>query len=265
MDLSNFKPEVWTTSSNSALKVSLVGKDGAVQFTPTFTYPIFGESEQIFGYKDLTIHLAFDSVTFKPFVNVKYSSKLDTDETEDVEKKLLDVLPKDDDVIVKDEVKWVDSFEAEQSGGYSLPPDKYEIEEYEIDGENYAVFKTNLTKSKDLKKLHRRVQIFSLLFIEAASYIDEDDSNWDVFWLFNKTTKQCIGYVTAYMYWNYANASQFDRDNYTKHFRGKISQFLIFPPYQGKGHGSKLYQAIFSHWLNATNVIELTVEDPNES
>lgn len=46
--------------------------------------------------------------------------------------------------------------------------------------------------------------------------------------------------------------------------RSRISQFVIIPPYQGKGSGARLYSTIFKHYLDAKQTIEITVEDPNE-
>lgn len=46
--------------------------------------------------------------------------------------------------------------------------------------------------------------------------------------------------------------------------RERISQFLILPPYQRMGHGPLLYNTMFSHLIAPDNVLELTVEDPNE-
>lgn len=259
MSIADFQPAIWTNSSNSALKISLVS-DNAIQFSPVFTYPIYGDSEQIYGYQDLIIHLAFDSVTFKPFLNVKYSAKLD-EGTDDVQGKLLNYLPKDD-VVLKDEAKWVDCFQKERET-YTLPPQDCLIDEYVLDGETFAVYRTKVT-DPSTKKLHRRIQIFSLLFIEAASYIDQDDPNWEIFWLFSKDHKQCTGYVTTYKLWHYTGAANFDKSEDLKH-RARVSQFIILPPYQGKGHGSHLYEALFSYWIKDDSVTEVTVEDPNES
>ncbi|EDO17508.1 hypothetical protein Kpol_1058p45 [Vanderwaltozyma polyspora DSM 70294] len=258
MSISDFKPELWTTSSNNALKISLVGEN-AVQFSPTFTYPIFGDSEQIFGYQDLVIHLVFDSVTFKPFMNVKYSKKIDN-EADDIQGKLLKFLPKDD-IIVKDEEKWVDAFEEEQKS-YKFLNDEFKIGEYSIGDDEFVVYKAGI-KDKFINKFHQRIQIFSLLLIEAASYIDDSDPNWELVLSFNKKTKQCVGFVTVYKYWKYEGFKEFDNDD-NSHYRGKISQFLVFPPYQGKGHGSNLYQSIYNTWKNDSSITELVVEDPNE-
>ncbi|CCE62718.1 hypothetical protein TPHA_0D00750 [Tetrapisispora phaffii CBS 4417] len=259
MSINDFKPEVWTSSSNGALKVSLV-TENAVTFSPQFTYPIYGDSEQIFGYKDLTIHLVFDAITLKPFVNVKYSQKLDED-ADDIEAKLLEFLPKDD-IIIKDEAKWISAFEKERIE-YALPPDKFKISEYKIENDEYVVYKVPLG-NEQTKKMHLRIQILSLLYIEAASYIEADDPNWEIVWSFNKNTKECAGYVTTYRYWKYKGGKNFDENDNLK-YRGKISQFLVLPPYQGKGHGSKIYSAIYNNWLTDSTIAELTVEDPNES
>ncbi|CAR21111.1 histone acetyltransferase catalytic subunit HAT1 [Lachancea thermotolerans CBS 6340] len=258
-DASDLRPEAWTVSSNTAVKLSFVDEEGAVQFTPTFTYPIYGDSEQIFGYQDLQILLAFDSVTFKPFCNVKFGAKLaDTDDN--VQDKLLKYLP-DGDVIVKDEIAWVDTFNKERES-FTLPDESKKVASYSREGHNFAVYKVDL-HDDNVKKLHRRMQIFTLFLIESASYIDEGDEGWELYMSFNTGNKQCVGYSTTYKYWKYMGARNFDSTDKTFQ-TGKISQFLVFPPYQGVGHGSELYNAIINDWLADTKVIEITVEDPNE-
>lgn len=261
---SDLRPEAWTISSNEALTVSLVDSEGAVKFHPAFTYPIYGDSEQIFGYQGLNINLAFDSITFKPFVSVKFEKKLNAD-VDDVEKLLLNKLP-DGDTIVGDEALWVDAFEKEQEQ-FELPANNYFVEDYSVhgNGDKFAIYMVPLSEPS-IKKFHRRIQIFTLLFIEAASYIDESDTNWELFLIFNKNTRQCIGYATTYKFWLYQGAHDFEKSNPEEpNTRAKISQFIIFPPYQGKNHGSHLYSAIMSRWLNERSISEITVEDPNES
>jgi histone acetyltransferase 1 len=46
--------------------------------------------------------------------------------------------------------------------------------------------------------------------------------------------------------------------------RARISQFIILPPYQGKGIGALLYDTIFNLYMADTATKEITVEDPNE-
>lgn len=47
--------------------------------------------------------------------------------------------------------------------------------------------------------------------------------------------------------------------------RLRLSQFVILPPYQHLGHGSRLYSALFKNMLGRDGVAELTVEDPAEA
>ncbi|KAL6939127.1 hypothetical protein ACO0OL_000751 [Hanseniaspora opuntiae] len=65
-ELENFKPEAWIANATSSTTISLVDSEEGqlASFKPSFTYPIFGEAEQVFGYKDLEIILAFDSKNF---------------------------------------------------------------------------------------------------------------------------------------------------------------------------------------------------------
>lgn len=270
----DFQPTNWQVSSNEALKISLIEKDesaGAIQFHPAFTYPIFGEEEMIYGFKDLVIHLVFDSITYKPFLNVKYSEKLndEVDAQKDIIKKISDFLPTDD-LIIKDEVKWIDSF-MEERKSFQVPSSGVKIGEYTKDNEQYGVYEFPLGRiikenSNDpIIQFWRRFQTFTILYIEAATYINlEDESNWVVYLTFNEQDKNCIGFCTTYKYWDYTNGKDFDLNKEHK-FKARISQFLILPPYQNKGHGSELYKVMFQHWNNDKTISEITVEDPNES
>ncbi|KAL9080635.1 MAG: hypothetical protein Q9157_000611 [Trypethelium eluteriae] len=47
--------------------------------------------------------------------------------------------------------------------------------------------------------------------------------------------------------------------------RERISQFLIFPPFRGRAHGTQLYNAMISLFLADPSCLEITVEDPNEA
>lgn len=44
-------------------------------FHPQFTYPIFGDEEQIFGYKGLIIRLRFTAHDLRPHVHISYDEK----------------------------------------------------------------------------------------------------------------------------------------------------------------------------------------------
>jgi len=44
-------------------------------FHPQFTYPIFGDEEQIFGYKGLVIRLRFAAHDLRPHVHISYDER----------------------------------------------------------------------------------------------------------------------------------------------------------------------------------------------
>ena len=270
----DFQPKNWQVSSNEALKISLIQAEegaGAVQFAPAFTYPIFGDEELIYGFKDLVIHLVFDSVTFKPFLNVKYSAKAgeDVNAQRDVLDKITPFLPAGD-FVEKDEGQWVDAFMQERQA-FDIGALGTRVDEYTRDSTTYGIYKAPLGRlavedpQGPLVRFWKRIQILTLLFIEAATYISlEDEPDWDLYLTFNETDKTLVGLCTAYKYWDYRDAQSFDASATTQ-YKEKISQFMVLPPYQGQGHGSALYQSIYAEWFGDARVTELPVEEPNES
>lgn len=65
-------------------------------FHPKFTYPIFGDEEQIFGYQNLKINLRYNAIDMRPHLSFTYSKKFkaigDT-EPADIEEALRPFLP----------------------------------------------------------------------------------------------------------------------------------------------------------------------------
>ncbi|CCJ28525.1 unnamed protein product [Pneumocystis jirovecii] len=116
----------------------------------------------------------------------------------------------------------------------------------------------------NVKKIIDNLQIFSLFFIEGASYIDIEDFKWNIFLLYEKRRLvnssgyyHFIGYSTVYSYYWYSRES-FDN------IRTRIAQFIILPPFQKQGHGGKFYDALYIYFLSDPKVQEITVEDPSE-
>lgn len=51
---------------------------------------------------------------------------------------------------------------------------------------------------------------------------------------------------------------------YPFHTRPRISQALVLPPFQRLGLGAQLLQAIYSHFISVSTVVDITVEDPSD-
>lgn len=86
-----------------------------------------------------------------------------------------------------------------------------------------------------------------------------------------------VGYATTYRWWFYKpedgeHTVQDGPFPYPEEIRFstlparlRIAQFLILPPHQNSGHGSHLYNTIHTAAVDDPTIVELTVEDPNES
>jgi histone acetyltransferase 1 len=132
---------------------------------------------------------------------------------------------------------------------------------------------------------------------------EEALKRWTVFFLYQKTTETpagtgspytFMGYSTVYRYFMYQpptppaspatikkqpiqparrddfkfpapeeNAPELQFSSHP--CRSRISQFVILPPFQKGGNGSRFYNAIFDNFLADAKTIEITVEDPNEA
>lgn len=63
-------------------------------FAPTFTYPIFGEQEIIYGYRDLVIKLQFASGSLRNYLGIEYEGEpLTGDKVIDIEQTLYEFIP----------------------------------------------------------------------------------------------------------------------------------------------------------------------------
>lgn len=149
-----------------------------------------------------------------------------------------------------------------------------------------------------VKQLLNRVQILVPFFVDGGTPIDLEDPDvdrWTLYFLYaklnlfpdrpgSKPSYHFAGYSTLYRYNTFLPPSEtestapktptdtppfsldgdFDLD--TLPCRTRISQFIIIPPFQQKGLGSRLYSIIYDQYLHHHEpTIELTVEDPNEA
>lgn len=72
--------EEWSADANEAVELSLIsttsGKPIAT-FHPQFTYGIFGESENIFGYKDPNLQISFAANDMKCCLDFSYEDMME--------------------------------------------------------------------------------------------------------------------------------------------------------------------------------------------
>nr|GAT53690.1 histone acetyltransferase type B catalytic subunit [Mycena chlorophos] len=267
----------WTCDSNQALTLSLVRAQEDAQaeeskpFHPRFTYPIYGDDEKIYGYEGLVIDLKLASGSLVPFVNVKYTKKLDSSATvDDVEGTLAKFIPKD---YYTDEKAFLERVEAEAVGfrppgelihTYTRPDKGKGVATTSEDTVVFEVYHATW-KSPGFLELHRRMQLFILLYIEAGSYIDETEETWEFALLYEKRKRRGAAAPDAFAYHFVGYSALYPFYCFPDRVRLRLSQFVILSPYQRGGHGSELYTAIYQHILKQPSIAELTVEDPAEA
>jgi histone acetyltransferase 1 len=169
----------------------------------------------------------------------------------------------------------------------------------EAGGQTYEIWKGSLADLA-VQQMIKRIQIIIPLFIEGGTLINLDEPEWSlerwtVFFFYQKNTTQTapispytfVGYSTVYRYFFYQPisppTSPSGRKQPIQHpatldfslpvtekvtfsslpCRSRISQFVILPPFQGGGNGSRFYNAIFEFYSKEPQTIEITVEDPN--
>ncbi|KAF9821637.1 hypothetical protein IEO21_00483 [Rhodonia placenta] len=287
-------PALWAADANEAFRLSLVrAKDDKAALTareayegfhPTFTYPIFGEDEKIYGYRDLTVDLKFASGSLAQFLNITYAERLPSSSAvDDIEATLRKFIPSDYYTTEADFLARVeeDALAFTPPGtcvhAYSRPagalsrkgkhiaipqflsPEDEETVEFEV----YHVSSFCTWATPRFREYHRRMQLFVLLYIEAGSYIREDEETWEFVVLYEKRKRRSDPSIATYHFVGYSSLYPFYC--FPERVRMRISQFVILPPYQQEGHGSALYTAIYQHVLASPHIAELTVEDPAEA
>ncbi|EGO21779.1 hypothetical protein SERLADRAFT_451781 [Serpula lacrymans var. lacrymans S7.9] len=280
----------WTANSNEALNLSLVraeadklllgGEESYEDFHPTFTYPIYGEDEKLYGYKDLMIDMRFASGSLVHYLSVKYSEKLGSSSTvDDVEGILKEFIPED---YYTDEQTFLTRVEEDAASfapmgklihSYTRPspsskskgksvirneqlnPDSRDVVTYEVYHSTWS--------TPGFREYHRRMQLFILLYIEAGSYINEEEEPWEFVVLYEKRKRTGPTGGVSYHFIGYSSLYNFYC--FPEKVRMRLSQFVILPPYQRQGHGSELYTSIYNYVVASPNIAELTVEDPAEA
>ncbi|GAB0494295.1 hypothetical protein MMPV_005587 [Pyropia vietnamensis] len=165
----------------------------------------------------------------------------------------------------------------------------------------YRVYKCRLNDHPDALAYHKRIQAHAMLHINNASYIDDADPRWEIFftwWFPDDATDggsdggdghgvEFVAYATIYPFAVYEVAPPVapthPRVGRTARAPGgghrgggdggggsggrfrdrvRIAQVLVIPPHQRMGHGSHLLSAIYAD-AAARDATEVTVEDPS--
>lgn len=255
-------------------------------FPPEMTHQIYGEHENIFGYKGLKIDLWMAADTFKGYLRMTSKEAVTADQCEGVSpdpviQPVVKIMAPDQVTENLDEfeamISKADNSVAENKKQQAFEPFGSKVAEFQVEpkacsssssngssngsGESktFEIYQST-TSDQGFKDYHERLQFWIMFYIDAASYIDIDDDRWMFFTLFEKYKTSdgndryaFAGYTTVYRYFAYPENQ-----------RPRISQMLILPPFQKKGLGSKLLDSVCQSFWNRNKVVDITVEDPSD-
>ncbi|KAK4533495.1 hypothetical protein CCYA_CCYA17G4377 [Cyanidiococcus yangmingshanensis] len=258
-------------AANQIWKVQFILKENETasevpSFSPVFTHQIF-EDEEIRGYCNPRLLQIYDAVTLHCYLRFSFDS------VSGCTREVTSVLPRIEALLA-------------QCGGFTSDWDTFQrvrqescqpemdaltrIHTYARGGQEFGVYEGRLCSETDspaqrsLRALHRRMQFLTLLYIDAASFIDDQDPRWLLLLVRSLADQRLVGYAAVYRF----PAVQKMRDFEPNQERWRLAQLLILPSYQRAGHGSVLLKALYQRAQSVfeeegRRVLEVNVEDPS--
>ncbi|CAF4190487.1 unnamed protein product [Rotaria sp. Silwood2] len=234
------------------------------EFVPEYTHQIFGRNKIIFGYKNLKINFYCLSSSFIFCFNVNYDEKINQEQNQELQT----------DDISQLLINWIPSSITTTSLDLFLSKIKYENEylpfgkqlfNYKLKGEEsspyfiYCINQNYFNNSRFIEWFSG-FETFVKFFINSESTINNKDFKMIIYLLYqqyqNNNKQICytpIGFSTLHLYYAYPDKK-----------RPRISQILILPPYQRKGHGRHLLTTIYNDLRKDSCVQDITAEDPSD-
>lgn len=228
----------------------------------------FGEDGKIYGYKDLKINIWLSSVSFYAYADIAYASTVDGGKgITDLKLALENIFGE----ALLEKIDFLRTFSTEShcvrnviSAGtvmrcYSFNEEADSTDTHS-DGSSieHQVVRLEL-HNLPVGLLYSRLVPLTFLLIDGSSPIDVTDSKWDIYFAVKKIQShtgdydlRLLGFATVYRFYHHPESTRF-----------RLSQILVLPPYQGKGHGRRLLETVNSASI-AENVYDLTVEEPSE-
>lgn len=275
------KLKQYTYYANDVLALKLIftqddleeDTDDNPAFAPEYTHQIFGDDENIFGYKDLTIQYYLTPAMLNAYIGLSYNEKITPQRFEGIES---------DDVYDAFEkfgcspgfTRNIDLFCSEKlKQDLEFKPFGKKIHEYTVDVKSKKHGKSKMAKNSKKFEIYKidsthddyhrsefnnylqRVQTLLVFFIETASFVDTEDDQWTFYLMYEKKSDRYVtmGYLSVYNYYAYPDK-----------IRSRISQMFILPTYQQNGHGAHLMECVYLDIKDQPSVIDITAESPSE-
>ena len=190
-------------------------------FHPEFCHQIFGDSENIFGFKNLKVLMYYTSGGLKRLISISFDEKIPESLSRGVE--VDDILAAIRENIPGLFTTNIDQFTAQVLDDIHFRPSGQKLNEFLLTkGQSRRMFEVLVSDidEKGFREQHEQMQTWLMWFVDAASYIDVDDNRWQFFTLYERTGDgtatngdahtngtstryHFAGYCTVYRYWSY--------------------------------------------------------------
>ena len=197
--------------AQEVVKLKFVSKRGDIEdktleFSPTFTHQVFGDSENIFGYRGLEVQVYYTPGGLRTFVGVKYTEKVDPANSgglkaDNVVSALAEWLP-------ADFITNIDKFVAAVEEDAVFKPFGEKLSQYRREEEVYEVYKVTAA-TPAFQAYYSRLRVFLIWYVDGANFTDIDDSNWDYYLTYKVTGSpghahySIVGFTTTYNFFAY--------------------------------------------------------------
>lgn len=267
-------------------------------FRPLFAHQIFGQEEEIVGYKRPRVVVTYAADTLLPSIRFEHDGVTRSSNRTEVIKSIKAAAPSDYINATR-----LPGHVAATAGIFRPPGHKvsdytlFELGGTEADidkaadecGARTVRYETYLVgcgeeQGEAALKLVRRTQSLAMWLIEEASYIDTADPNWSCMMTYERVEGALAGghpsfhlvaFTTLYRRGlKGLNEKELieltplkeeiaEREDVL--CRLSISQFVVLPPYSRRGHGTKLIRTVYREARADSGVLDVTAESPNEA
>lgn len=253
-------------------------EDQSLSFNPEYMQHFVGEHGKIYGYKGLKIDVWLNALSFHAYVDIQYESKFEEGKSEKEATDLTDLMKRIfGRGLVEDRNAFIQSFssnsqsienmihsEGERIVTREILTDKAlsaqeDSETLGVRTSSEEIFRLELS-NPHIREWHARLEPLVLLFVEGSQPIEQDDPKWEIYIRIQRESLsggndvyRLLGFCTVYRFYHYPDTT-----------RLRISQILVFPLYQGKGHGLILLEAV-NKTAVSRDCYDVTVEEPSES
>ncbi|KAL9239085.1 hypothetical protein vseg_013437 [Gypsophila vaccaria] len=230
------------------------------QIEPIDLGQFFGDDGKIYGYQGLKIVVWVSSLSFHAYTDITYESTADRGKgITDLKAALKDMFAEN---IVEKKEDFFQTFSTEKQCISSAVSKGEILQQNTSNGDSDPNIEVVRLVMGDMTAglLYSRLVPLVLLLVDGSNAIDVTDSNWEMYAIVQRTTEpegdnptKFLGFAAAYRFFHYP-------DN----LRLRLSQILVFPPYQQKGYGRRLLELLY-HVAVSENVYDFTVEEPVDS